>query len=72
MKPPAVTGALTLSVLLLGAIILIVWDVIAALNWGYEATISCQTLRVSQQHPIIPLALGLVTGLLFGHLFWSQ
>jgi hypothetical protein len=62
----------TLFVLLAGAVFLILYDVYLAWTGGYEATISCQTLRASRQYPVIPLLVGFVVGLLFGHLFWSQ
>jgi hypothetical protein len=64
--------AFTLGVVLLGALALIVYDVFLAITAGPGATISWQTLQASRQHPIIPLLVGFVVGLLFGHLFWSQ
>jgi hypothetical protein len=62
----------TLVVLLVGAVALIVYDIYLVATGGPEATISWQTLQASRQHPIIPLLVGFIVGLLFGHLFWSQ
>jgi hypothetical protein len=67
------TGLLvTLLPLLLGGVFLIVLDVWLFGRGGYQATISYEVLQASRTHPVIPLLVGLVTGLLFGHLFWSQ
>jgi hypothetical protein len=61
-----------LFTLLLGAAWLIVWDIYLFHTGGHEATISWQVLTVSRKHPVVPLLVGFVVGLLGGHLFWSQ
>jgi hypothetical protein len=62
----------TLITLLTAVLGLVAYDVYLAVRWGYEATISYQLLQASRAEPIIPLALGLVLGILLGHLFWPQ
>lgn len=44
------------------------FDIYAAVRWGYTGTISYDILTVSYSHPVIPLA----AGILCGHLFWPQ
>jgi hypothetical protein len=72
MKPAQLTIVLTLAVQLTAAVTLVVYDVFAAIKWSRTATISWEVLQISLRHPIIPLAVGFLTGLVFGHLFWSQ
>ena len=48
--------------------ILIGWDVYVAVNGVPGDTISELTLGWAQNHPIIPMAVGVVCG----HLFWPQ
>ena len=62
----------TLITLLTAVLGLVAYDVYLAVRWGSEATISYQLLQASRAEPIIPLALGLVLGILLGHLFWPQ
>jgi len=64
--------AATLVTLLVGAVVLIVYDIWLLHIGGSEATISWQTLQFSRKHPIVPLLTGFIAGLLGGHLFWSQ
>jgi hypothetical protein len=62
----------TLLVTLLAVITLVVFDVYLAVKGGYFATISYQVLAAAREEPIIPLVLGLVLGILMGHIFWPQ
>ena len=66
------TLAVTLAVLLAGGIFLIAYDVWLVANFGVEQTISWRTYTAAKSEPIIPLILGLIVGILFGHLFWPQ
>ncbi len=61
-----------LFTLLTSAVVLIVWDVWLYSRGGAGATISWQTYLAARTEPIIPLAIGLVLGILFGHLFWPN
>ncbi len=62
----------TLLVILIGFTGLIVYDVYLAAQGGYENTISYRCLQVARREPLLPLVVGLVLGLLLGHLFWPQ
>ena len=48
--------------------LLILYDIYAAVRWGYDGTISRDMLVASLSHPIIAFA----AGVLCGHLFWPQ
>lgn len=65
-QPPVVS----LCVLLVAALVLIVYDIWLLGSGGSAATISWQTYLAAAKEPIIPLLLGLVIGLLLGHIFW--
>jgi hypothetical protein len=60
--------AVTAWVLVAAALALALYDVGAFLAAGVEATISRSLYEWAQRWPIIPFALGVLTG----HLFWSQ
>jgi hypothetical protein len=45
-----------------------IYDIYAALRWGYHGTISYDILTAAQQKPVIAFA----AGILCGHLFWPQ
>jgi hypothetical protein len=62
----------TLLVILIGFTGLIVYDVYLAAQGGYENTISYLCLQAARREPLLPLVVGLVLGLLLGHLFWPQ
>lgn len=51
-----------------GLLVVIVYDVLAAVLGGYEATISKLTLDGARERPVIALALGV----LLGHLLWPR
>lgn len=61
-----------LCIMVAGAVAVMGYDLYAASRWGAEGTLSWQTWTLSQRYPIIPAAVGLVVGALFGHLFWRQ
>jgi hypothetical protein len=63
---------ITLLVILIGFTGLIVYDVYLAAQGGYENTISYRCLQAARREPLLPLVVGLVLGLLLGHLFWPQ
>ena len=56
----------------LAAAIIIGWDSYLGLTKGFDATLSYWMLTNSVQFPIIPLAFGLVFGVLAGHFWWDQ
>ncbi len=62
----------TLLVILTAAALLGVYDVWLFARGGVENTISHQVLTHAQHTPILPLAIGLILGILLGHLFWPQ
>lgn len=45
-----------------------VWDVIAGLLWGEQATITYVVGQWSKEVPILPILVGIV----MGHLFWPR
>ena len=49
-------------------VVAVAWDVYAWVNRSTLDTLSEVALAVSGQHPIVPLAVGVV----LGHLFWPQ
>ena len=63
---------ITLLVILIGFTGLIIYDVYLAAQGGYENTISYRCLQAARREPLLPLVVGLVLGLLLGHLFWPQ
>lgn len=62
----------TLLVLLAVAVLLIGYDVWLYWQGGAKATISWHTYLASRTEPIIPLTIGLILGILLGHLFWPN
>lgn len=62
----------TLFVILACAFVLIGYDVWLYWYGGTKATISWHTYLASRTEPIIPLAIGLILGILLGHLFWPN
>jgi hypothetical protein len=64
-----ITGSVvTAAVLVILLLSVQVWDVVAVLCYGREATISNVLQGWSRQYPILTLAIGIV----LGHLFWPQ
>ena len=59
---------LTTVILVCNLILLALYDVYAIVTGGLEATISHVTLSAATNYPIIPFAVGVVSG----HLFWPQ
>jgi len=62
----------TLIVLLAVVAGLVAFDIYLAVTGGYPATISYQALQAAREEPIIAVVLGLVLGILIGHIFWPQ
>jgi len=62
----------TLCVVLLSGAALILYDIWLCWRGGAAATISWHAYLAARDEPIIPLVLGLVIGILFGHLFWPN
>lgn len=56
----------TQIVMLAGILLWIGWDIVVAANRVAGDTISEITLALARRHPIIPLAVGVVVGHLFG------
>jgi len=56
----------TLEVALGAVAVVIIYDIYAAIRWGWAGTISANTLKAAQKTPIIGVAIGIVVG----HLFW--
>ncbi len=59
---------LTTIILSLTALVLILYDIAAALIWGQRATISVTLYSLSKQYPVIPFLIGFV----LGHVIWVQ
>jgi hypothetical protein len=51
---------------------LIAWDVVVATNRTPGDTISEVTLGFASRYPIAGFGIGLVIGIIFGHLLWPQ
>jgi hypothetical protein len=66
----------TVIIALLSVLITTLWlvcyDTFLVLRYGAEQSISWQTYEAARNQPIIPLLVGLISGILFGHLFWPQ
>lgn len=62
----------SLFVVLAAAVVLIAYDVWLCWNGGAKATISWHTYLAACSEPIIPFAIGLILGVLAGHLFWPN
>ena len=65
-----ITTIIIIAALASGLIITI--DIILAISGGEKATLSMWMYQRSKERPIIPAALGLIVGLLFGHFFWQM
>ena len=60
---------ITKALLVIGILLIAVYDVIALFTWGVEATISrVAGVEASFDAPTIPFGVGFVCG----HLFWPQ
>lgn len=59
---------LTKIILITAVVALSLYDIVALINGGSEATISRITLSYSKEYPVIPFAVGVVCG----HLFWPN
>jgi hypothetical protein len=68
MRPTIVT---LVSVLSLG-VWLIAYDCFLYVRHGVQGTISPQVYQAAVREPVMPLLVGLVLGLVLGHLFWPQ
>jgi hypothetical protein len=59
---------ITTKLLIVSIFFFVIYDLIVMAISGREATISYDVLALSHQHPVIPLAVGII----LGHLFWPQ
>lgn len=59
---------LTSIVTIVTVVLVLVYDVIAIVNGGTEASISSLVITKSYEQPLIPLLVGIV----IGHLFWRM
>ncbi len=66
------TKVITLIVMAAGALSWIVWDIIAASNRVPGDTISEISLAFARRSPIVPIVIGLIIGIILGHLWWPQ
>jgi hypothetical protein len=66
------TRTITLVLMFVAAAGLIAWDVVVATNRTPGDTISEVTLGFFMRHPIATFAIGLVLGIILGHLTWPQ
>lgn len=62
------TGAILAAVVILIA----VYDVIAIMLGGKEASISSNLIVWSYEYPSVPFLIGFVIGYVGGHLFWRM
>lgn len=58
---------LTQMIMVTTVVLLVLYDVVARVFGGNDATISYQLMEASKKWPIIPAAIGL----LVGHWFWQ-
>lgn len=65
-------GHVVLLAFILGIVCFAVADVVAALNDRQGDTLSEMTLKAAKGSLMVPLAVGLVVGVILGHLFWPQ
>jgi hypothetical protein len=66
------TALFLVAFIVVGVTILTVYDIWALTTHGYEATMSYVILDASLNYPIIPFVVGLIIGILAGHLFAPQ
>lgn len=71
MEIKKVTKLVTISIPLIIAIILI-YDAVAIMMGGTEASISSLIINASYKMPFMVLMIGYFNGLLHGHLFWRM
>lgn len=57
---------ITKWLIILTVILWISWDIFALVKGGIQATISRNLIELSKQYPIIPFAVGLLIGHLYG------
>jgi hypothetical protein len=68
----SLTFAFTLGITLLTVAVIAAYDVWTYAQRGYQTTISYMLLSAARERPIVAALIGLVVGILFGHLFWPQ
>lgn len=71
MNYKKLTGKVMIGILAL-IIIVLVYDAIAIMKGGTEASISSRIILMSYNMPLIPAVIGWFIGLLMGHLFWRM
>lgn len=63
---------IVLIVIAVGFLGVVVYDIIAQVKGGSEATISSMIIKESYDFPFMVYSLGLINGILIGHLFWRM
>ncbi len=66
------TLTFTLGVALCIVAVIAVYDGWTFARRGYQTTISYLLLSAARKRPIVAALIGLLVGILFGHLFWPQ
>jgi len=66
------TKTMTLIFMVIIIVIIAVYDTVVAVNDISGDTISEITLAWAMKHPIAVVCLGIVIGILLGHIFWPQ
>lgn len=63
-----ITAQVTLTILAVVVILATLYDIVAIMDAGWDASISSVVYEVSCKYPIIPLFIGI----LIGHWFWPH
>jgi len=58
--------------IVLAVVIILIYDAIAIMGGGTEASISSLIITLSYKQPLVPALVGWFIGLLMGHLFWRM
>lgn len=61
-----------MMLIIVAIVLILVYDAIAIMNGGTEASISSAIIVMSYKHPSVVAFICLFTGILIGHLFWRM